>query len=160
MLRKVCLQNISEYTHILTLHINKLLHEFNIYHSCHVTCTIVEWNWYFPCHKCNVSDFLQHIIVYCTAAYKKNKGPLSELNNNHIVTSQFHHKTKQHQTSLNWTEQHCGPTIDLKRLRSERNGLRVVFTGCCRSSVARWDNPNLASRPQINTRNNCKKRYC
>lgn len=36
---------------------------------------------------------------------------MCEINNNHIVTSLFHHKTKQHRTSLSWTEQHCG-TID------------------------------------------------
>lgn len=67
----VCLQNVSEYTHILTLHMNELLHEFNIYHSHHVTCNIVGWNRCFPwCHQCNVLDFLHHIIVKLCILYR------------------------------------------------------------------------------------------
>lgn len=126
------------------------MHEFNIYHSRHVA----KWGEtdVFPCHQCNGFDFLQHIIVYCIAAYNQNKGPLSEINNNHIVTSLFHHKTKQHQTSLNWTEQHRGSTIDLWRLKSMSDSLWAVFFGCRRRSLAQWDTPNLASWTQITTK--------
>lgn len=69
---------------------------------------------------------------------------MCEINNNHTVTPLFHHKTKQHRTPLNWTEQHCGSTIDLKQLRSNRKFVGFI---CCRSSLAHWD--NFASWPRI-----------
>lgn len=42
------------------------------------------------------------------------------MNADRTVTSPFHHKTKQHQTPLIWTDQHCASTIGLKLNMEQR----------------------------------------
>ena len=87
----------------------------------HGTWNTVEWIWCFPWrHQCfeTFYSILLYNYVYFTAACNQKSGALCEINNNHIVTSPFHYKTKQHRTSLDWPSN----TVD-RRLRSDRNTL-------------------------------------
>lgn len=72
------------------------------------------------------------IVLYIGQLRDKNKEHC-EINNNHRVTALFHHKTKQHRTSLKWTEQHCRPSID-----SEQRETALI------TSLALSDNKHLA----------------
>lgn len=84
-----------------------------------MTYSIEKWKFHVAHDASNdVLAFYSILLcMYIVLLHHENKDHC-EINNNYTVTSPFHHKTKQHRTSLNWTEQHCGSTMEFEWMRS------------------------------------------